>query len=96
MRAGLRPRADWPGKKAGDAPHIILFPEIAFDRAAFLQKVKATVEKRGYCVVVVSEGVKDADGKFLAEAGNQGCIRSCSIGRRGPRGCADDAASLRL
>ena len=40
-------------EKAGDAPHIILFPEIAFDREAFLQKVKATVEKRGYCVIVV-------------------------------------------
>jgi 6-phosphofructokinase 1 len=57
------------GAKAGDAPHVILFPEIAFDRSAFLAKVKATVEKRGYCVIVVSEGVRDADGKFLAESG---------------------------
>src|SRR6202041_3221238 len=35
------------GRKTGDAPHIILFPEIAFDAQAFLQKVKATVDKRG-------------------------------------------------
>src|SRR5476649_350141 len=39
------------GEKAGDAPHIILFPEIAFDREAFLQKVQITVEKSGYCVI---------------------------------------------
>src|ERR1700759_4566989 len=57
------------GRKAGDAPHIILFPEIAFEREKFLAKVKQTVEKRGFCVIVVSEGVRDAEGKFLAEAG---------------------------
>jgi ATP-dependent phosphofructokinase / diphosphate-dependent phosphofructokinase len=72
------------GEKAGDAPHIILFPEIAFDREAFLRKVKATVEKRGYCVVVVSEGVKDADGKFLAEAGTQDAFGHAQLGGVGP------------
>src|SRR5271167_3072840 len=40
------------GEKAGDAPHIILFPEIAFEREAFLQKVKACVDRFGYCVIV--------------------------------------------
>src|SRR6218665_3952130 len=29
----------------GEGPHILLFPEIEFDEAAFLAKVKATVEK---------------------------------------------------
>src|SRR6202035_3517244 len=72
------------GEKAGDAPHIILFPEIAFDAQAFLSKVKATVEKRGYCVVVVSEGVKDADGKFLAEAGTNDAFGHAQLGGVGP------------
>jgi 6-phosphofructokinase len=72
------------GEKTGDAPHIILFPEIAFEREAFLQKVKATVEKRGYCVVVVSEGVKDAAGKFLAEAGTQDAFGHAQLGGVGP------------
>ena len=71
-------------EKAGDAPHIILFPEIAFDREAFLQKVKATVEKRGYCVIVVSEGVQDADGKFLAEAGTKDAFGHAQLGGVGP------------
>src|ERR1700678_2284566 len=71
-------------EKSGDAPHIILFPEIAFDREAFLEKVKATVEKRGYCVIVVSEGVQDADGKFLAEAGTKDAFGHAQLGGVGP------------
>jgi ATP-dependent phosphofructokinase / diphosphate-dependent phosphofructokinase len=72
------------GENAGDAPHIILFPEIAFDREAFLAKVRATVEKRGYCVVVVSEGVRDAAGKFLAEAGTKDAFGHAQLGGVGP------------
>src|ERR1700723_4381035 len=72
------------GVKASQPPHIILFPEIAFDAQAFLQKVKATVDKRGYCVVVVSEGVKDAGGKFLAEAGTQDAFGHAQLGGVGP------------
>jgi ATP-dependent phosphofructokinase / diphosphate-dependent phosphofructokinase len=70
--------------KTGEAPHIILFPEIAFDKATFLAKVKQTVEKRGYCVVVVSEGVKDGDGKFLAEAGTKDAFGHSQLGGVGP------------
>jgi 6-phosphofructokinase 1 len=70
--------------KSGEAPHIILFPEIAFDKANFLAKVKQTVEKRGYCVIVVSEGVKDAAGKFLAEAGGKDAFGHAQLGGVGP------------
>ena len=54
----------------GDAPHIILFPEIAFDQIAFLKRVKQCVEDYGYCVICVSEGARYADGTFLADAGS--------------------------
>jgi 6-phosphofructokinase 1 len=70
--------------KTGDAPHIILFPEITFDRARFLAKVRSTVEKRGYCVVVVSEGVRGEDGKFLAEAGTKDAFGHAQLGGVGP------------
>ena len=72
------------GDKSGDAPHIILFPEIAFDREKFLAKLQATVEKRGYCVIVVSEGVRDADGKFLAETGTRDAFGHAQLGGVGP------------
>lgn len=52
----------------GDAPHLILFPEIAFDQQRFLDKVAATVKKHGFCVVVASEGTQYADGRFLADS----------------------------
>jgi len=72
------------GNKSSDAPHIILFPEIAFDREKFLAKLRATVEKRGYCVIVVSEGVRDADGKFLAETGTRDAFGHAQLGGVGP------------
>jgi 6-phosphofructokinase len=72
------------GEKAGDAPHIILFPEIVFDRERFLAKVKLSVEKYGYCVIVVSEGVHGPDGKFLAEAGTKDAFGHSQLGGVGP------------
>lgn len=57
-------------EKAGDAPHIILFPEVVFDQAKFLQEVDRCVKKYGCCAIVVSEGVKNAEGKFLSDAGS--------------------------
>jgi 6-phosphofructokinase len=72
------------GEKSGDAPHLILFPEISFDRARFLAKVRHSVEKFGYCVVVVSEGVRDSDGKFLAEAGTKDAFGHSQLGGVGP------------
>ena len=72
------------GEKAGDAPHVILFPEVAFDRERFLAKVKSCVEKYGYCVVVVSEGVRGPDGKFLAEAGTKDAFGHAQLGGVGP------------
>ncbi|MGC1388400.1 MAG: 6-phosphofructokinase [Steroidobacteraceae bacterium] len=72
------------GNKRGDAPHIILFPEIPFDRALFLNKVKACVTSHGYCVIVVSEGVRNADGQFLAEAGTKDAFGHSQLGGVGP------------
>ncbi|UTA48686.1 6-phosphofructokinase [Simiduia sp. 21SJ11W-1] len=56
-------------QEEGDAPHIILFPEIAFDKAKFLKRVDECVKKFGYCAIVASEGAQYADGSFLADSG---------------------------
>ena len=72
------------GTRAGDAPHVILFPEIAFDQQRFLERVKDSVTRYGYCVVVVSEGVKGADGKFLAEAGTTDAFGHAQLGGAAP------------
>ena len=65
----LAAAAGLAGSSPDEAPHLILFPEQAFNEAAFFDKVKATVERVGYCVVVASEGIQTADGKFVADAG---------------------------
>jgi 6-phosphofructokinase 1 len=65
----LAAAAGLAGNSPDEAPHLILFPEQAFNEAAFFNKVKATVERVGYCVVVASEGIQTADGKFVADAG---------------------------
>ena len=72
------------GSRPGDPPHIILFPEIPFDQAAFLAKVRFSVENYGYCVVVVSEGAAYPDGRFLAEAGTRDAFGHTQLGGVGP------------
>jgi 6-phosphofructokinase 1 len=71
-------------EKAGDAPHIILFPEMIFHEEPFLARVKECVEKHGYCAIVVSEGVRNADGKFLADAGTRDAFGHAQLGGVGP------------
>lgn len=68
----------------GDAPHIILFPEIALDEAKFLAKVDETVKQHGYCAIVVSEGVKNADGKFLSDQGLRDAFGHAQLGGVAP------------
>lgn len=71
-------------EKAGDPPHIILFPEIPFDQERFLVSVDDSVKKYGYCALVVSEGVKNPDGKFLAEAGTRDAFGHTQLGGVAP------------
>jgi len=72
------------GQGANEPPHIILFPEVAFDPSAFLKKVKTCVDKYGYCVVVVSEGARYKDGRFLAEAGTRDAFGHAQLGGVAP------------
>jgi 6-phosphofructokinase 1 len=67
-----------------EIPIVILFPEIAFDRDKFLAKVDGMVKKFGYCSVVVSEGVKAPDGKFLAETGLKDAFGHSQLGGAAP------------
>jgi len=67
-----------------DAPHIILLPEITFNQKDFLTLVKQVVAKHGYCVVVVSEGVKNSKGKFLAESNRTDAFGHTQLGGIAP------------
>jgi 6-phosphofructokinase len=72
-------------ERAGDAPHILLFPELAFDEARFLARVQQVVAQRGSCVIAASEGLRDAQGRFLAEAGTVDAFGHRQLGGVAPR-----------
>ncbi len=72
------------GQGEGEPPHIILFPEIPFDRDAFLARVDHCVKEYGYCVVVASEGAQYEDGRFLADAGAKDAFGHTQLGGVAP------------
>ena len=83
--------AGWIAAAAGLAsddkrhpPHIILFPEVTFNPEKFLAKVKDSVTRFGYCVVVVSEGIRNQDGQFLSDAGLRDAFGHAQLGGVAP------------
>ncbi len=72
------------GQSRDEAPHIILFPEIPFVKGRFLKRVKECVRDYGYCVVVVSEGARYRDGRFLAESGTRDAFGHAQLGGVAP------------
>ena len=83
--AGWIAAAGGLAKRHGDdAPHIILFPEVPFDDDAFLDRTRDIVEHVGYCVIVVSEGTRYADGRFLADAGTTDAFGHAQLGGVAP------------
>jgi 6-phosphofructokinase 1 len=73
----------------GCDPHVLLFPEITFDKARFLARVQHCVEQHGYCTVVASEGIRNAEGKFVADAGTTDAFGHTQLG-----GVASTLASM--
>lgn len=83
--------AGWIAAAAGlaqsnrdEPPHVILFPEVAFDKRKFLKKVKETVARVGYCVIVASEGAQYKDGSFVADAGMKDAFGHTQLGGVAP------------
>ena len=68
----------------GDAPHVLLLPEVAFNEGRFLAKVAETLERYGHCVIAVSEGIKGPDGKFLSASGLEDAFGHTQLGGAAP------------
>ncbi|MFN0162291.1 MAG: 6-phosphofructokinase [Burkholderiales bacterium] len=71
-------------EETGQAPHILLMPEVRFEEARFLARVDATVKKWGYCTIAVSEGLQNAEGKFLSETGLKDAFGHAQLGGVAP------------
>ncbi|MEW5710095.1 MAG: 6-phosphofructokinase [Pseudomonadota bacterium] len=71
-------------EKEGEPPHILLFPEIAFDEDKFLGRVEETIKRHGYCVIGVSEGLRDKEGKLLSDQGLRDAFGHAQLGGLAP------------
>ena len=49
-----------------DPPHIILLPEVPFNQEKVLEDVRRVLKRERFCMIVVAEGLVDADGNYLA------------------------------
>jgi 6-phosphofructokinase 1 len=79
--------AGWIAAAAGlveSIPLVILFPEISFNQDKFLAKVDNNVKKYGYCTIVVSEGTKWENGKFLSEQDTKDNFGHAQLGGAAP------------
>ncbi|WP_280540106.1 6-phosphofructokinase [Chromohalobacter sp. 11-W] len=72
------------GNGEGEPPHLVIFPELPFQRTQVMQRVDEAVKKYGYCVIVVSEGARYEDGTFLADAGNTDAFGHRQLGGVAP------------
>ncbi|WP_133135629.1 6-phosphofructokinase [Legionella rowbothamii] len=71
-------------KNPSEPPHVILLPEVVFEPTKFLKKVDDCVKEHGYCVVVVSEGIRNSEGKFLSDAGLRDAFGHAQLGGVAP------------
>lgn len=83
-------------EKTGEAPHVLLFPELTFDQDKFLAKVDDAVRKHGFCAVGVSEGIKNPDGKFVSESGLVDAFGHAQLGGVAPVIATVVKSNLRL
>lgn len=51
----------------GRAPDLIYVPETPFNAEAFVKDVQAVMSVHGKCLAVVSEGIRDSEGRYLFE-----------------------------
>ena len=84
--------AGWLAASAGiikttqdSAPHLILLPEVSFNQERFIAKVKTTVKKYGYCVIVASEGIKNNKGEFVAASKTKDSFGHAHLGGVAPK-----------
>src|SRR6478735_3142472 len=72
-------------EREGDAPHILLLPEVTFDEERFLAKVQEALMRYDQCVIAVSEGVKGPNGEFLSATGLKDSFGHAQLGGVAPR-----------
>lgn len=70
--------------KNNNSPQIILFPERKFDKKNFLRRTKESVNNDGFCVIVVSEGIKNKRGDFISSSSTKDSFGHAHLGGVAP------------
>ncbi|MEG1557092.1 MAG: 6-phosphofructokinase [Oscillospiraceae bacterium] len=78
----------------GEGPDLVYLPEVAFDVEKFLSDVESVYKEKGVCIVAVSEGIRDKDGKFISEYGSNGEKTKDAFGHTQMGGLASTLVSL--
>lgn len=78
----------------GAGPDLIYLPEIDFDMDKFISEVKDVYSKNGHCIVAVSEGIRDKDGKYISEYGSDLAQSKDSFGHAQLGGLASTLANI--
>jgi len=82
--AGWLPAATTAARQqTGDAPHILLFPERAFDKERFLGKVREVHEEHGFVSIVCGEGITYADGSPVSASETKDKFGNVEFGAMG-------------
>ncbi len=77
--AALAKRRDHPH----DPPHLIYLPEVAFSTEKFVEDVKRVLKREKYCLIVVGEGLIDADGNYVSAAETTDAFGHAQLGGAG-------------
>ena len=79
----------------GAGPDLIYLPEVDFDMDQFLADAEAIYKKTGKCIIAVSEGIHDKDGKLIAEySSSSGTGKVDSFGHKQLGGLAATLAEI--
>lgn len=65
--AGWLTAASVVASHKGWGPDLIYVPELPFDVEGFVDEVKEVYLEKGDCIVAVSEGIRDREGKYISE-----------------------------
>jgi 6-phosphofructokinase 1 len=71
-------------EQEGEAPHVLLLPEVTFDQARFLAKVEEALQRHGHCVIALSEGIKRPDGQFVSASSREDAFGHAQLGGAAP------------
>jgi 6-phosphofructokinase 1 len=70
-------------RKPADPPHIILMPEVPFDRSKFLSAAENAQKKYGFVSIVCGEGITNADGSPVSASETQDKFGNVEFGAMG-------------